>query len=254
MLAGGLKSSTALAATVASMAKATAPAAGLRAYEWTKARILDGTFPSGDMISEVSVSEALGVSRTPVREAFQRLQSEGTLELYPKRGALIKPITPRDMRDVMEARLLIEPWAAAAVARLHNRSELLEVVEHHVEVVESAQLPNDAVQFQEADRSLHEAIVAATENALVARFYESLRYRQLRLGAMVLTRVRGRSQEIHREHREILEAIRSGDATGAAQAVHRHVVGTRDALGLDSEPRIVPMPDVGDDERDDGTE
>jgi len=63
-----------------------------RVYGHTKSRVLDGTFPGGSLITEGEISEAVGVSRTPVREAFLRLQAEGLLRLYPKRGALVVPV------------------------------------------------------------------------------------------------------------------------------------------------------------------
>jgi DNA-binding GntR family transcriptional regulator len=63
-----------------------------RAYAYTKARVLDSTFAGGELLTEGEVAEALRMSRTPVREAFLRLEGEGLLRLYPKRGALVVPV------------------------------------------------------------------------------------------------------------------------------------------------------------------
>ena len=71
------------------MTTSRAPSASERAYTWARDRIFDGTFGTGEMISEGEVCNALGISRTPVREAFLRLSSEGVLELFPKRGAFV---------------------------------------------------------------------------------------------------------------------------------------------------------------------
>ena len=101
------------------------PSASDRAYDWTRLKILEGSFPDGTMISESEVSEPLGISRTPVREAFLRLEHDGTLKVYPKRGALIVPITAKDVRDVLEARLLVEPWAVSVVAGSLERKSLV---------------------------------------------------------------------------------------------------------------------------------
>lgn len=65
-----------------------------RAYRFTKAGILDGTLPAGELISEGQVARPLQLSRTPVREAFLQLQAEGLLKLFPKRGALVVPVSP----------------------------------------------------------------------------------------------------------------------------------------------------------------
>src|SRR5215213_815260 len=84
-----------------------------RAYGYTKERILDGEYAQGRLIGEGEVSDAVGVSRTPVREAFLRLEAEGMLRLYPKRGALVVPISAREVEDVMETRALVERFAVA---------------------------------------------------------------------------------------------------------------------------------------------
>src|SRR5918997_5132089 len=84
-----------------------------RAYAFTKGRVLDSTFAGGDFITEGEVAEALGMSRTPVREAFLRLEGEGLLRLYPKRGALVVPVSAGEVAAVMETRALVERFAFA---------------------------------------------------------------------------------------------------------------------------------------------
>ena len=82
-----------------------------RAYAFTKERVLDSTYAGGDLITEGEVADALGMSRTPVREAFLRLQGEGLLRLYPKRGALVVPVSVAEVDAVMETRMLVERFA-----------------------------------------------------------------------------------------------------------------------------------------------
>src|SRR6201996_1791220 len=86
------------------------------AYRFAKQRLLDGRFPAGELLSENEIARELGISRTPVREAFLLLEAEGLLELYPRRGALVSPIAPTESDDVLEARLLIEGHCAGALA------------------------------------------------------------------------------------------------------------------------------------------
>lgn len=88
------------------MQKDKVPAAE-RAYEHLKRRIIDDEVDDSDMLSEAALASELGMSRTPVREAFLRLEVEGFLKLYPKRGALVVPISPREIREVYEALSLI---------------------------------------------------------------------------------------------------------------------------------------------------
>src|ERR687894_2602632 len=85
------------------------------AYTYTKQRVLDSTFAGGELITEGEVADALGISRTPVREAFLRLEGEGLLRLYPKRGALVVPVSAQEVDAVMETRLLVERFAFAKV-------------------------------------------------------------------------------------------------------------------------------------------
>lgn len=205
-----------------------------RVYTWTKERIIDGTFAAGKMISEGEISDALDVSRTPVREALLRLAGEGILELFPKRGALVVPVTVADMRNVMEARLLIEPWAATVASRLANRQALVTHLTLLVSQMAAAQLPEETLQYREADRLFHEAIVAATENSLMDAFYQSLRDRQLRMGFAALGHTEGRVERSHSEHRAITRAIAAGDAEQAAELVRAHIVNNRAAL----EPKL----------------
>ena len=87
-----------------------------RALDYVKAQVLTGAFSWGELISEGEVASARGMSRTPVREAFLRLEAEGLLRLYPKRGALV-PVSPEEVRVVTEARLLLEQFAAGKVIR-----------------------------------------------------------------------------------------------------------------------------------------
>src|ERR1700761_3689921 len=86
-----------------------------RAHDYVKRQVLTGAFPGGELISEGEVAGALGMSRTPVREAFLRLEAEGLLRLYPQRGALVVPVSSEEARAVIEARLLLEQFAATKV-------------------------------------------------------------------------------------------------------------------------------------------
>jgi DNA-binding GntR family transcriptional regulator len=203
-----------------------------RAYDWTRSKILDGSFSDGSMISESEVSEPLGISRTPVREAFLRLEHDGTLKVFPKRGALILPISAKDMRDVLEARLLVEPWAVSIIAGSNRREPLVETLRLLLDRQEHAAAHQMVLEYQEADRSFHEAIVAATENRILDVFYQSLRDRQLRMGAVAIAKHEDRHGSIVDEHLQIVEAIARGDAETATRIVRVHIGRTREALDV----------------------
>jgi DNA-binding GntR family transcriptional regulator len=120
------------------------------AYVFAKERILDGRFAGGELISEGDVAAGVGLSRTPVREAFLRLESEGLLRLYPKRGALVVPVSAAEVRHVMETRLLVERFAIerSLPAPAELRAALTASLDEQDRRVEDG----DASAFVDADR------------------------------------------------------------------------------------------------------
>src|SRR5947199_10651554 len=91
---------------------ATTPSATTRVYQHLKQAILERIHAEGALLSEAEIAAAVGVSRTPVREALLRLESEGLVTLYPKRGVLVLPVSAREIEDVIDARRLVEVHAA----------------------------------------------------------------------------------------------------------------------------------------------
>jgi DNA-binding GntR family transcriptional regulator len=203
-----------------------ADSANDRAYRWTKERIIDGSFDGGTLISEGGVAEALDISRTPVREAFLRLSAEGFLRLYPKRGALVVPVTEREIREVIEARQVIESWATAQVANAGADAQLLARLRGFVADQDTARRLGRGRAFQRADRAFHEAIVFATGNEIITRWHESLRDRQLRHGTAALAGNRQRALRVVDDHRKIVELIERGESKGAGDLVARHLAAT----------------------------
>ena len=202
--------------------------AAARVYAYVKERLLDGTFPGGALLSENELSQQLGLSRTPVRQAFVQLEAEGLLELYPKRGALVVPVAASEIEDVFEARLLVEEHcarrAANAGARLVADLEPL-IAEQEQAVAQGA--PGMAA-FARADRHFHRAIVHAAGNAILTRLYDALRDRQQRIATVSLARNPGDAERFVTEHRGIVEALGRGDAADAAHLVSAHLRAARD--------------------------
>ncbi|HET9118328.1 MAG TPA: GntR family transcriptional regulator [Pseudonocardiaceae bacterium] len=205
-----------------------------RALDYVKTRVLTGTFPGGELISEGEVATALGMSRTPVREAFLRLEAEGLLRLYPQRGALIVPVSPEEVRAVMEARLVLEQFAAGQVVRRGpaTAAGVFERLSAELERQRKARSVADFRNFLDSDRAFHSAIVEDAENSIVAGFYASLRDRQMRMIGESATRDPQRITTILDEHRRIAEAVRDGDLEQALKAVKLHLTSTARALGL----------------------
>jgi DNA-binding GntR family transcriptional regulator len=209
------------------------PTATERAYRWTKGAILSGALAGGTLVSEGDVAHGADVSRTPVREAFLRLQAEGLLSLYPKRGALVVAVTPQEVADVIGARQLVEPWAFERAASGPDVEQLADELDGWVRL-QTERLEEDEPGFQLADRAFHEAAVAAAGNALVSAFYSALRDRQLRMGTLAAHVDPDRAERVVAEHAAIAEAVRRGDPAAASALVHAHVAAVGALLGVSS--------------------
>jgi DNA-binding GntR family transcriptional regulator len=209
-----------------------------RALEYVKAQVLTGAFAGGELISEGEVATALGMSRTPVREAFLRLEADGLLRLYPKRGALVVPVSSGEARAVIEARLVLERFAATKVIARGAAActVAFERLSAALQQQHDAAAAPDWEAFVQADRAYHDVTLEESGNAILCDFYSSLRDRQMRMTGESLIQDEQRMATILDEHRVIAEALRDGDLERTLQAVQNHLGGTLRSLGLAVEP------------------
>jgi DNA-binding GntR family transcriptional regulator len=208
-----------------------------RALEYVKSQVLTGAFPGGELISEGEVAAALGMSRTPVREAFLRLEAEGLLRLYPQRGALVVPVSSDEARAVIEARLVLERFAVTKVAARGPAAcaAVFERLSAKIQRQRDAAAAQDWLAFVEGDRAYHDVTIQESGNAILANFYSSLRDRQMRMIGQSLIDDQQRMATILDEHRIIAEALRDGDVQRTLEAVQTHLEGTLRSLGLSVE-------------------
>jgi DNA-binding GntR family transcriptional regulator len=204
-----------------------------RAHDYVKRQVLTGAFPGGELISEGEVATALGMSRTPVREAFLRLEAEGLLRLYPQRGALVVPVSSEEARAVIEARLVLEQFAAAKVIGRGPavREAVFERLSAQLQRQREAAAKSHWEEFSDADRAFHDVILQESRNGIVAGFYSSLRDRQMRMNRELVMHEE-RVETILQEHRLIVEAMRDGDLERTEESVRTHLVSTMRTLGL----------------------
>ncbi len=189
------------------------------AYGHLRDEILAGRLAPGQRVSEPGLARRLGVSRTPVREALQRLAQEGLVELTPARGARVRVLRADEVREVYEARALIEAEGARLAAR-HAAPRELAALEQQLRALDA--LPPDRYAEQmRVDLDFHTALVDAGRNRALANLYRSLRARM----ALVRAHAQTLSQRpaTRAQHRAILRALRARDARAAAAAVRRHV-------------------------------
>src|SRR3979411_3015604 len=178
LYATGIEAEAGMAAGVTARARGGAKD---RALDYVKSRILSGAFRGGELISEGEVARALGMSRTPVREAFLRLEAEGLLRLYPQRGALVIPVSPEEVRAVMEARLVLEQFAVEKIIRRGPAScgAIADALAAELERQRRAGAESELQGFLDADRAFHTIFLDNADNSILGGVYASLRDRQL---------------------------------------------------------------------------
>ena len=199
--------------------------AARRAYADVKERLLDGRYAGGTLLSENEIAQRLGLSRTPVRQAFVQLEAEGLVELYPRRGALVVPISASEADDVLEARLLIEQHAARRAAAAPPSVELRAAIAD-----QEAALAAGGAGFIQADRRFHQAIVSAAGNRILTKQSEALRDRHQRIAATTIARDPSRRERFLEEHRAIAAALERGDGETAAALLGDHLRGAHELV------------------------
>ncbi len=188
--------------------------------------IFVGELGPGDKLTEAWLAERLGVSRGPVREAFRVLEEAGLLQLEKNRGVFVREIPIEEVLEIYELRAMMEAHVGAALARIATGTQLQEL-QKLVAQMESAAAEDDEPLYYRLNVEFHERLVDFAGNRKLLALYRKLtrelslfRRRNLSDQAQLLVSVA--------EHRHILEAIASGDAVRAAQALSQHVMMSRE--------------------------
>ena len=183
--------------------------------------ILSGELTRGTALGEIALSKRLGVSRTPVRGALHRLAEEGLVEILPNRGATVIGINIDDLVDIYNIRERLEGLASALAAKRATVDEISRLTEA-VELAEFYISKNDAEHIKELDTVFHSIIYAASGSRFLSRTLSEL-HRKIKSYRKRSLSVPGRLERSADEHREILEAIRRGDAEEADRLTSNHI-------------------------------
>ena len=197
------------------------PSARDRVYEWVRDEIIRGALPAGRFLDEVWVSELVGTSRTPVREAFHRLNSEKFIDLLPRRGAQVRSVTSRELEEVYASRRLIEGHAARELCLASSGAP--PTLDELAAAMEEAGREQDWFTVALLDRAFHRAIVEAHHNSVLTELYDALRSRQQRVAVRALQIRPQRVPEIDRQHRAIVDALARNDVDGVAVLLDEHL-------------------------------
>jgi DNA-binding GntR family transcriptional regulator len=198
-----------------------APSAATRVYQHLKRAILERIHADGALLSEAEIAATVGVSRTPVREALLRLESEGLVALYPKRGVLVRPVSAAEIEDVIDARRLVEVHAAQRA--WERRAGLVDRLEPWLDAMRAAHGSGDVVALMTADRAFHEVVVDGGGNAILSELYQRLRDRQMRIGIAAMRVEPERVDRAVADHTRLLDALRGDDAAHWAALIDEHI-------------------------------
>lgn len=192
-----------------------------RALDALRAAIVDGRLAPGERYSVAQLAERFGVSRTPVREALLVLERQGVVRFERNRGVRVLETTAHDLEEVFALRLLLEVPATRRACELLDAAGMA-ALECELAAMERLAREADEGAFMAHDRRFHEIVLESSGNrrltAIVGQLRDSVRFR----GASTVGRSRD-LQAILEEHVAILDALRAGDARGAANAMRRHL-------------------------------
>ncbi|PLW78577.1 GntR family transcriptional regulator [Cohaesibacter celericrescens] len=191
------------------------------AYNRLKHAILTNELLPGYQAPEPEVAAWLNMSRTPVREALIQLQSEGLVELIPRRGVRVLPIQAKDMREIYEILSALEPSAAENIARRGLTEEDLAPLEQATSEMEQALDANDLIAWAEADDRFHRALLEINGNERLNKIVSAL-IDQAHRARMMTLRLRKKPVKSTQDHRKILEYLRNGEAKKAGALFRQH--------------------------------
>ena len=196
-------------------------------FEELEHDILSGVYERGETLTEIKLSEKLGVSRTPIREALRRLEQEHIIEPTSK-GARVIGISREDIADICEIRLRLEGLAARWAAERADTAGINELKET-VELQEFYTLKQDPESIKNADSHFHQTIYAlcgshSMQDTLEPLHRKLLKYRRVSVSAQ------SRAQKSLEEHRAIYQAIAAHDGETAERLTIEHVQNARDSI------------------------
>lgn len=191
--------------------------------------IFDGTLPGGTDHLESELALRLGMSRTPVREAVLTLAAQGLLEVRPRKGVRILPISTSDMREIYDVLTELESLAAENAAKAGYDDTGLEPLAATIQDMEAALADDDLEAWARADDRFHTELVRLGGNSRIVSIVAMMADQVRRARAMTLY-IRPRPEKSNADHHGVLDAIRAQDPV-AARRIHRdHRIAAKETL------------------------
>ncbi len=196
-----------------------AEATGHIAYQTLYDAIATGQIKPGDRLRETDLATRVGLSRTPIREAIRRLESEGIVEHKPRIGAVVKTLSQQEVVELYEMRIVLETTAAQMAAKHASPAETRRLEELNTAMLDACDHPTQVAQL---NQQFHRCIVRAARNRYLERSYRGLASALIVLGDTTLetpTRVK----TVVEQHQTIIDALKAGNGSQAAEAMSLHM-------------------------------
>ena len=199
-----------------------------RVFSKLRADILSGRYAENEELKEMAIGEEMGVSRTPVREAFRQLELEGLIQIIPNKGAYVTGITEKDVKDIYIIRSLLE-GLCARWATEHITQAQMEEMEENVYLAEFHAKKGHLEQLAELDNRFHDIMYEACDSKLLEHHLKDLHQYVLRVRRKTLANA-NRGPKSNEEHKNIMEAIKTGNADLAEELAHQHMINAYDNM------------------------
>lgn len=193
-----------------------------RVFHHLREDILSGKYKEGDELKEVAIGEELGVSRTPVREAFRQLELEGLIQIIPNKGAYVTGITQKDVKDIYMIRSLLEGLCARWACE-HITKEQMEEMEENIYLAKFHAQKGHLEQLAELDNRFHDILYEACNSKMLEHQLKDFHEYVLRVRKKTLSNV-NRGPQSNEEHEQIMEAIKAKDADKAEKLANMHMI------------------------------
>ncbi|MEM8650654.1 MAG: GntR family transcriptional regulator [Pseudomonadota bacterium] len=192
-----------------------------KAVDVLKDLIFSNKLPSGSNHLESELAELLGMSRTPVREATLILQSRGLVEVKPRHGIRILPLSPDDMGEIYEILTELESLAAELAANQKHKAQAFNAAERAISQMDRALEKDDRISWAKADDAFHSALVTLGGNSRIATITD-LYNDQVMRARLITLNLRPKPTKSNEDHRAVLKAIRDGKGKKAREIHKAH--------------------------------
>jgi len=196
-----------------------------RAYEAIKQQIITCELRPGEVLSEAAVSAALDIGRTPVHQALDRLMIEGMVDVLPRKGVIVRPLSLDEALEIIDVRLINEIYCVRLAAARADRADIA-ALRSNLDRMNEASRRRDVTEMMQLDRAFHTTLSSAGRNSILTDFLGNLHDRAQRFWFVSL-RAPDHNDRVCEQHAAIVDAIAAHDPDTAETAMRFHIEAFR---------------------------